>query len=512
MRRVRAVLSVLLIVVATSWSSPAWAQGEGWQTLLQPSIINSTAAPLADGRVLLVGTTGWPWAVVTDGYTVQGTEAMALGRIGPALVTLSDGRVLTVAGRQADWFSETNVVEFYDPVTNSWSPGPALPVPAYGMVGTQLADGRVLVVGGQSFSVPYQQHAWILDLEGGWSEAAPMSYGRLSFPGGSTFQLTRLDDGRVLATGLALPSEVYDPSANTWTTVPDESELQYSRAVKLPDGRVLLLSSYQPFRARLFNPLTNSWSAAADPPPVTTIGSSSVVLPDGRVLVVGGYIGESALYDIAANSWSVGPTIDMGAGYAPGLPISASMTTNGRAIVVLQSGLAVFRKMQAPVVTATDQTLAGAAGLLSALTVDASNSSDPDGDPLVHYSLTEGSTTLAAGATPVLSAVLGVGTHALTLSVTDAMGVIGAASFTVVVTDSFAGLLDQVEACSAALSDAQSEIELLRAQLAAAFRDPSFAIPGETTGEQIENLVEAINGLNNGAKKQLYKELGGTKK
>jgi len=44
-----------------------------------------------------------------------------------------------------------------------------------------------------------------------------------------------------------------------------------------------------------------------------------------------------------------------------------------------------------------------------------------------------------------------------------------------------------------------------------ALGDPTFAIPGATPAEQIQNLIAAINALNPGQRLPLYKNLGGNK-
>lgn len=41
------------------------------------------------------------------------------------------------------------------------------------------------------------------------------------------------------------------------------------------------------------------------------------------------------------------------------------------------------------------------------------------------------------------------------------------------------------------------------------FNDPAFAIPGATSAEQYQNLINAIRNLNNGRKEGIYTNLGG---
>ena len=88
---------------------------------------------------------------------------------------------------------------------------------------------------------------------------------------------------------------------------------------------------------------------------------------------------------------------------------------------------------RAPVADAgPDQTIALSGSPLATATMDATGSSDPDGDPL-EYSWASGATTVGTGATPTLS--LGLGTHVLTLTVIDPGGLSDSDTVTVTVFD-----------------------------------------------------------------------------
>jgi hypothetical protein len=49
----------------------------------------------------------------------------------------------------------------------------------------------------------------------------------------------------------------------------------------------------------------------------------------------------------------------------------------------------------------------------------------------------------------------------------------------------------------------------VEADLRRAFNKPSFSIPGATPQQRLQNLINAILGLNNGRKEGLYQSLGG---
>jgi Galactose oxidase, central domain/Kelch motif len=83
---------------------------------------------------------------------------------GSAAALLPDGRVLvagghgpTIEGKQSDGTRYvdqpvTDVAQYYDPATNTWSPAPSMPEPESGGQALTLADGSVLVYGGSHCS------------------------------------------------------------------------------------------------------------------------------------------------------------------------------------------------------------------------------------------------------------------------------------------------------------------------------------------------------------------------
>jgi hypothetical protein len=166
--------------------------------------------------------------------------------------------------------------------------------------------------------------------------AAPMAVAR------STFALTRLPDGRVLALGgpTFFTAEIYDPAADTWTpTSPVPVVLQNSTlALPLLDGRVLALDGYflnsegTPALA-LYDPVADAWTTLPSYPARSR--SAAVRLADGRVLIAGGFAlgaaketGEALLFDPAS-----GTVTSTGAMVVPRQGTAAAVLADGRVLL-----------------------------------------------------------------------------------------------------------------------------------------------------------------------------------
>ena len=122
-----------------------------------------TATLLADGRVLVLGGVDQNDVVHTTAEIFDPATGisslvapMSVPRVQHTATLLADGRVFVAGGASAydlsDPFSALASVlsstALYDPATNTWSPGPALPRPRALHAAARLADGRVLLTGG----------------------------------------------------------------------------------------------------------------------------------------------------------------------------------------------------------------------------------------------------------------------------------------------------------------------------------------------------------------------------
>lgn len=223
----------------------------------------------------------------------QRPARMVEARADHAVAALEDGRLLVAGGRAAfeegrPWAPLASV-ELYD--GDTWRPSAPLSVARAGLRLTRLTDGRVLATGGVdgADALPVAE-LWDPRTER-WTAAAPMREPRAHHVS------VRLADGRVLVAGGAsnapayglASGEIYDPATDLWLAVGPMSQPRVGGfAAALGDGRVLVSGGYSERRRAddldLFDPTSGTWRALG--PPLGAI-EAVIALADGSALVLG---------------------------------------------------------------------------------------------------------------------------------------------------------------------------------------------------------------------------------
>lgn len=207
--------------------------------------------------------------------------------------------------------------------------------------------------------------------------AARQSHVSVSLPGGRALVAGGFMPSSASATSSA---EVFDAATATFSAAPAMSTARaYAVGAILPDGRALVaggtpVNQSPPINlasAEIYDPTTNSWSAAASMA-VGRQGAVAVVLSDGRVLVIGGDATRAAseIYDPAA-----GVFVATGSLATARSNFAASLLPDGRVLVVggRDSNLTPF---------ASAEIWDPATGLWSAAGTMASARSSPTATPL----------------------------------------------------------------------------------------------------------------------------------
>ncbi len=245
----------------------------------------ASAQRLSNGRVLVTGSApGDPVnAEIYDPNTATWsvTGRMIHDRVMHSSIMLADGRVLIAGGI----FNGTDVAmsEVYDPATGSWTsvgragleevPGLAL-----------LPDNEVLLVGKKLtrvFNPVTDEWRRISDMinEHKWGATVGLADGRVMVVGGEATDTV----------------EIFDPDLNLWRPGPSLNGIRaVPSAVVLPSGHVVVTGGAdRSWRigptVEIFDPATNVWTEI-QPMAEPRLAHTMTVLDDGSVLVTGGTI------------------------------------------------------------------------------------------------------------------------------------------------------------------------------------------------------------------------------
>jgi MYXO-CTERM domain-containing protein len=201
----------------------------------------------------------------------------------------------------------------YNPVTNSWSTGAALPEAKRAACWATLADGRPMVMGG--FSTGQLSSVHIYNSNNTWTTAPNLPQGH-----GWYCAATRGADGRVYVfggEGAATALSIYNPGTNSWSA---GAALPAGRlghgAGLLSDGRILVFGGNGLATSHIYNPTNNTWVAGPTMPGAKQYFAFGAV--SGRfVYATGGstnygnysspFFNNTFIYDAATNTWSPGP-------------------------------------------------------------------------------------------------------------------------------------------------------------------------------------------------------------
>jgi N-acetylneuraminic acid mutarotase len=259
-----------------------------------------TATVLADGRVLVVGGynsgalgTAELYNPATNTWTRTGSLTYA--RYDHTATLLADGKVL-VTGGYGDG-SALGTSELYDPSTGTFGSIAYLNYDRAQHVAARVSGKKVLVAGtdayccGSNSTVPRTAEVYN-ESSNSWTLVGQMGVGRRY---GAT--ATVLADGRVLISGGQTTSyaatsaaELFNPSTNSFSFTGDLNNARYNHeATRLNDGRVLVTGGYgSEGSAEIFSPASGEWQLTGS---LLEDRSRHTATPlsGGKVLVAGGY-------------------------------------------------------------------------------------------------------------------------------------------------------------------------------------------------------------------------------
>ena len=275
-----------------------------------------------------------------------------------------DGKAWVVGGLEgADAATATRRVEAYDPVSETWSDGPDLPVPLHHAVarnyhgelvviggwtpegadltgitsdkvfvlrGTEwealpplkharaaaaaaVVGGELVVVGGQDPDGELVAETEIFDGER-WTDVAPIPTPREHLAAASDGKYLYAVGGRELSSAENTGAlERYDPARDTWTTLPEMPTPEGSFDAAISRGRLITVGGEQPTgvsgEVQSYDIANRTWSEL---PPLGTPRHGLTVTVDGDKL----YAIDGALLPGHAESTTTAEVLDLGAAYA----------------------------------------------------------------------------------------------------------------------------------------------------------------------------------------------------
>jgi Kelch motif/Galactose oxidase, central domain len=230
----------------------------------------------------------------------KATGSMTSPRFQHTATLLADGSVL-VAGAELSPDLLIASTELYDPATGRWTATGNLLTARWQHFAVGLPGGGALVAGGYGATSP-TTHALVNTVElyspktGAWRAGSPLLVGRAQ--GGAA---VLLNTGLVLIAGgdgggdhMLASAELYDPATGTrGTGAMGTTRAEFSSSI-LPDGRVLAVGGFDVpgtgkllSSAELYDPAAGTWLSAGAMDSAR-FDFTATLLRDGRVLVTGG--------------------------------------------------------------------------------------------------------------------------------------------------------------------------------------------------------------------------------
>jgi hypothetical protein len=342
--------SLQALIAATLLSASFVASAGTWQTLKNPPPIPEIIDP-------------------------SGTDFGPGGAVGPLLLT--DGGVLI---QNAGPFGEDAKVFKLTPdshgsyLNGTWTQLATKPFISYAAAQAVLADGRVIIEGGEYSNYEYDflltnQGAIYDPVTNTWTSVPPPLFFQDLYPPRATFAPHPIGDSSsiilpdgtfMVADKMSHQAALLDLKTLTWTETgtSTKSDLNDEEGwTLLPDGNVLTVDCYtdfafnliptypaNPTHSEIYNTTTGQWSSAG-----STINSltdtnlfeigPALLRPDGTVFALGSS-GNSSIYDTHRHRWSVGPTLPISpqgfqytAQDAPG-----ALLPNGHVLVAASGG------------------------------------------------------------------------------------------------------------------------------------------------------------------------------
>ena len=261
------------------------------------------------------------------------TGPFNIARGGHTATLLHDGKVLVTGGCTSVGSCEplTSSAELYDLQTGNWSLTGSLSTPSYGETATLLPDGKVLVAGGGNLNSAFNRAEIYNPNTGQWSVtdhliAARMFHTATLLRSGKVLVTGGTDHVDYMNnTESALSSaEIFNPDTGKWSSTGSLSTARHGHTgTLLPSGKVLVATGadnnlFFVNSTELYDPDTETWSGSGRFPLPCGEILAATLLNSGDVLFTGcfnwdiGNLIETPVYSSSAGTWSVAGRLNAG--------------------------------------------------------------------------------------------------------------------------------------------------------------------------------------------------------
>jgi parallel beta-helix repeat protein/predicted outer membrane repeat protein len=228
-----------------------------------------------------------------------------------ASVATVDSKTYVIGGNAAAVFLD--VVEIYDPSTDTWTTGTPMPTPR-GECATGVIDGKIYIAGGSN-SNPMSTVEIYDPVADSWSTGAGMPNARYGLKGAVL-------NGKLYAMGGHYPTgnvfhatvSVYDPVADTWSAGTPMTTPRYSPGVATIGDKIFVASGENDGTylqsIEVYDSVADTWTTRTATLPAGRSGIAAAAL-GGNLYLVGGATGAGQedlldIYDSVADAMSVG--------------------------------------------------------------------------------------------------------------------------------------------------------------------------------------------------------------
>lgn len=223
--------------------------------------------------------------------TWRNATPMPLG-LWRTMVAHLDGKIYVIGGYQSTTrfpFNPSNRVFEYDLSNDTWSEKAALPGPR-GMGAAVVLNGRIHLLAG-AFTRALRDHLIYDPVEDRWSDGPPLNEARSGLGAGVIDGKIYAAGGYILGNGVVSQktAEVFDPETNEWTSLPDMPDTRHGISAAMLDNKLYVFGGLPvavSTHTFVFDPASETWSELADMPTGLTMAGAAAA--DGSVYVMGG--------------------------------------------------------------------------------------------------------------------------------------------------------------------------------------------------------------------------------